>query len=361
MPYTRYFLVPDYYTKFACKCGDCRSTCCSGWGITVSMEEYFSLLGRDCSPELRRRLDTAFHLAEQRSPEHYAMVTPRFDGHCRLQADDGYCMLQRECGEDAIPAVCRYYPRAPRLFPFPECCTSASCELTLELLFSDSKPVEYVPVELTFKLPEPPESDFPADRYISIRLEAFALLGDRSRRFSERVRRLVYRLFELDGQSASKGSDAEPGVPLVLEFLSDLERTSENLKILMPEVREYYGSHSGSEALGKYVAGLDVKLEKLFVNHLFYKSFPNSFKSAENHLCEEAMALCMAVACTRLIAAARLDSRTEIPAVSETDFVDIVAQIFRVIEHSRFDECAVRFLRQKGMTSPDKLAALAEI
>lgn len=359
--YSKYFLVPDYYPKFACKCGDCRSTCCQGWGIPISMEEYFNLIGRECSPLLRQRLDAAFHLADKRSPEHYAMVTPRFDGHCRLQADDGYCMLQRECGEDAIPTVCRYYPRAPRLSPFPECCTSASCEKTLELLFADTNPVEYVPMELTFRITEPPTTDFPADRYIAIRIEAFALLGDRSLSFSQRVERLTYRLFEMDGQTSLPDNSApDADETLVLEFLSELERTSGTLRELMPNVREYYSRHSGTksaEILAKAVDELDIKLEKLFVNHLFYKSFPNAFVSAENHLCEEAMALCMAIACTKLISAAYLDR----PESCDTAFVDTIAQVFRVVEHSRFDECAVRFLRRKGFTSPGLIASLAEI
>ena len=94
MEITRTFLVPDYYPEFVCKCGECRACCCGcGWGIAVGMEEYFDLLGRDCSPELRDRLDTAFHLADDRSPEHYAMVTPKYDGSCRLQREDGLCMV----------------------------------------------------------------------------------------------------------------------------------------------------------------------------------------------------------------------------------------------------------------------------
>ena len=61
MPFTHAFLVPDIYPSFRCKGGSCRSTCCKGWGISVRMEEYFRLLGMDCPPEIRRRLDCAFY------------------------------------------------------------------------------------------------------------------------------------------------------------------------------------------------------------------------------------------------------------------------------------------------------------
>lgn len=353
MEITRTFLVPDYYPDFVCKCGECRSCCCGGWGIAVGMEEYFDLIGRDCSPELRSRLDTAFHLADDRSPEHYAMVTPRFDGRCRIQRDDGLCMLQRECGEMSLPSVCRTYPRAPRISPFPECCTSASCEKTLELLFENTKPVEYLPVELTFKLPGLPESDYPADAYIATRLEAFAILQDRSKPFGERLSTLSKRLYNKEDFCPSGGENADP-YALAVEFFEDLSRTSENFYELLPEIKAFQAGKSATKVLSEQIADLDVKLEKLFVNHLFYKSFPNSFKSRENHLAEEAMALCMGTAVTKLAAAAHL---CLIPG--EISFVDVVAKVFRVIEHSRFDECAVAFLRQKGALSLDFLSKLA--
>ncbi len=239
MSYKRSFLVPDYYPNFVCKCGDCRATCCGGWGIPIGMEEYFHLIGLECSPELRSRLDTAFHLADDRSPEHYAMVTPRFDGGCRLQADNGLCMLQRECGEGAIPTVCRYYPRAPRLYPYPECCTSGSCEKTLELLFADDAPVEFVSTELSFELPEPPTSDFPADEYISTRLEAFALLGDRSVPFEERVLKLAERLYNKEGMLQNDTGDID-ALALILELLQRLSSSSVTIEALLPSIEEYF-------------------------------------------------------------------------------------------------------------------------
>ena len=357
MEITRTFLVPDYYPEFVCKCGECRACCCGcGWGIAVGMEEYFDLLGRDCSPELRDRLDTAFHLADDRSPEHYAMVTPKYDGSCRLQREDGLCMLQRECGEFTLPAVCRTYPRAPRISPFPECCTSASCEKTLELLFADSDPVEYVPVELTFKLPGLPESDYPAGDYIATRLEAFAILGDRSKPFGERLVTLSERLYNNEGICPDGGANIDE-YQLVADFFADLSRTSPTFEALIPELNQF-DMRTTAEFLSARVNDLDVKLEKLFVNHLFYKSFPNSFKSRENHLAEEAMALCMAVALTKILAAAHLAT---VEGDSETAFIDSVAMTFRVIEHSRFDECAVRFLRARQAISLDFLAKLAKI
>ena len=108
MSFSHVFSVPAYYPNFHCKAGDCRHPCCSGWGITLSMKEYFNLIGMDCSPELRRRLDTAFHPVDVPSEERYACISPRWDGDCPLHLPNGYCALQCEHGEGAIPTVCRY-------------------------------------------------------------------------------------------------------------------------------------------------------------------------------------------------------------------------------------------------------------
>ena len=47
------YLAPDYYPSFRCKQGKCRAACCEGWPISVTMNDYFTLLGVECSPELR--------------------------------------------------------------------------------------------------------------------------------------------------------------------------------------------------------------------------------------------------------------------------------------------------------------------
>ena len=31
---------PEYYDSFSCKGSNCRQTCCGGWAITLSKEEY---------------------------------------------------------------------------------------------------------------------------------------------------------------------------------------------------------------------------------------------------------------------------------------------------------------------------------
>ena len=127
---TRDFLVPDDYADFSCKCGQCRHTCCDGWAVTFSREDYFRLLSVPCSPELRRKLDGALHLADDPTPERYAELLPNWEGHCPLQRADGLCALQAGCGEEAIPAAsARWMTTSARTVPpasaWWKCCCTA--------------------------------------------------------------------------------------------------------------------------------------------------------------------------------------------------------------------------------------------
>lgn len=159
MPEPDKLLVPEYYPAFRCKCGRCRATCCGGWGISISMQEYFRLLGLDCSPALRRRLDGALCPLEEPTEARYAQLLPDWRGVCPLQGQDGLCMLQQECGADALPPVCRHYPRGLRTAFGPACACSNSCEAVLEQLFCLEEPLAFLYVQAPAPLPctQPPE------------------------------------------------------------------------------------------------------------------------------------------------------------------------------------------------------------
>ena len=150
---TRDFLVPDNYADFHCKCGQCRHTCCDGWAVTFPREDYFRLLSVPCSPELRRKLDTSLHLADDPTPERYAELLPNWEGHCPLQRADGLCALQAECGEEAISSTCRYYPRGIRTMDDDECSCSASCERVVEMLLHRLPPMTFRRMRLSFAMP----------------------------------------------------------------------------------------------------------------------------------------------------------------------------------------------------------------
>ncbi len=329
MPYKNDFLVPEYYTRFACKCGDCRETCCRGWGIALSMDEYFHTIGTDCSDELRRRLDIAFRPATNPAPtpERYVMISHNWQGDCPIQAPDGYCMLHRECGEGAIPEICRRYPRAMRTKPIHECCTSSSCEHTLELLFEDEAPLRFCQAELEFledSFDEHPAAAIDAAEYTARREAVFAILADRSLSIDAR----------LDGIGRMLGVETVPRLSgaQTAELCELLARSSGALAALLEE-----GSADGGFSL-ESLPKMDIYIEKLLANHIFYKGFPHSFSDSTPR--DEMASLAAVIALHRYVCEPYLAKH----GWSMENFIDCTAKLFRMIEHSRFDESVARFV-----------------
>ena len=105
MKETHSFLMPNYFPDFSCKMGDCRAACCVGWPISISMQNYFHLLGMDCLQPLRERIDCGLHIYVHPTQERYACFEPRYNGDCPLRMSDGRCRLHAEMGEEVLPDI----------------------------------------------------------------------------------------------------------------------------------------------------------------------------------------------------------------------------------------------------------------
>lgn len=337
MPYKHEFLFPEYYADFACKCGDCRTTCCQKWGITLSQDDYFRVMNTEASPELRRRLDIAFKPAVNPAPtpERFAMISYNWIGRCPIQTDEGLCLLHREHGEGAIPEICRRYPRCIRVSPIHECCTSTSCEYTLELLYRDEAPVRFTTAEIEVfdeAFDTPAAAEIPVDEYKKSRKIAFEILSERTLTIDGRLEALANKFNAVLPYHIMPKED-------VKELYEKLLRTSTALSDAEDEVSRYYAADSDVERFClEDVPKMDIYLEKMLVNHVFYKAFPRSFK--DSTLREELASLVALRALHRYVTEAYL----AVHSWSIDNFVDVTAKLFRMIEHSRFDEIASRFV-----------------
>lgn len=337
MPYKHEFFFPEYYADFSCKCGDCRTTCCQKWGITLSQDDYFRVMNTDASTELRRRLDVAFKPAANPAPtpERFAMISFNWLGKCPIQTEEGLCLLHREHGEGAIPEICRRYPRCIRIAPIHECCTSTSCEYTLELLYRDDDPVRFITAEIEVfdeEFDTPAAADIPADEYMAARRKAFEILSDRSLTIDGRI-------VALATQFNAKLPSALNSHELAQELYDRLLPTSTALSDMEQEVSRYYDENSEIKRFYlEDIPKMDIYLEKMLVNHVFYKAFPRSFK--DSTVQEEIAALVALRALHRYVTEAYL----AVHSWSVDNFVDVTAKLFRMIEHSRFDEIASKFV-----------------
>ncbi len=390
MSEARAFLVPDYYTSFQCKGSDCRTCCCTGWGVSISMAEYFALLGLPCEPDLRTRLDCAFHLSDQPSPDHYAELNHRYDGDCPLRRADGLCRLHAECGEGALPAICRLYPRAPRTARAMECACANSCEATLELLISRSGPIRFERTGLVFDLADQhAELDsLKAQSYGPARAACLSALQLRNMPLPQRLMRLSRTVMAL-GESFVRKDPASVGAALRAcadpALPKPLARPNPALSLQVQQRMAHFcvqrescisgaceraqlalGLGSGPDvgvgqlsiAASRYRAASnrfkashpdwEVWFEQMLVNHAFYDGYP--FESHRGNLWEAHVALCAVYLLLRFLAVGTLAAEAGGQA-----FVDLMASAFRLIEHSGFDWNATLLLRSMGCDNMRRL------
>lgn len=139
-------LMPRYYKDFSCIMGDCHNTCCSGWKIEFSKKDYLSIKRAPKSEELEELVSQGMHrLREREHDGMYAEFPARGEDHCALQTPEGLCRLQLECGADALPKVCRVYPRMEQYTTAGlERALSPTCEGVLALLWDLPDGIDFV-------------------------------------------------------------------------------------------------------------------------------------------------------------------------------------------------------------------------
>lgn len=322
----QFFTVPDIWPAFACKCGKCRSCCCTGWNISISEDEYFRLVGMDCPAELRQKLDDAFYIPHDASPERYAMLNHNYLGDCPLRAGCGLCALQRIMGESAVPLICRLYPRAIDSAR-GEATLSNSCEAVAEAFLDHAEPLRFIP----FDIGEKAEGHAGAAE-LAVRGRCIALMQDR---------RLTLRY-----RIACVGSYIHAPRPVRMPFekrLSALLSLAELYGEISPSIGGY--CETAMENIGdcseeeyarlasrfeERAGNAKLVMEHMLVNHMFYTKFPYTAEAQNTN--DAFAAFCGVYGLLRLLAVGNPSYIT-----SSEKLVDVLCAAFRVIEHTRFD------------------------
>jgi len=314
------WFVPEYYSDFRCKCGECRNSCCTGWDIAIRRDEYYRLIGLECSEELHGRLECAFHPARSISPDHFQVISPDWRGDCHMHDENGLCMLHAECGEDALPEVCRMFPRS--LKKCGETCFAVctnSCEGVIEMLLALDGPLRFHMQSLA-ACPHEDRTGF--DRSCLEALQAPGLP------LPQRILRMVRK----DGSDATQ----EAAVDMLLSALERIAGSANSIADLTDgAMRRYSGAERGA-LYAQDVARFECDFpdwaqafENILANHLVYMNYP----CADERLDEDGAAwgLCAVYGLMRLFAAACLRDKN-----AQEDFVDVMAGIFRAVEHASF-------------------------
>ena len=373
----RLYTVPDIYTDFKCKAGSCRRSCCLGWHITVSMEEYYRLIGLDCGPELRRKLDGGVYMLERPTREKYAEFSKNYFGDCHMHGDDGLCILQCLHGEDVLPSVCRYYPRSPRTIHGNECSLSASCEGVCELLMSKKEPISFVeiPLEFNYSLPESVKSPV-TEFYIRVRSAFIKILQNRDYSLKDRIKTVVDAAEILsepfkktDKALMESACEACENIAFVNTYSSLTEDAFAESVYLIKRLTERYPIDKYTETVNKasfeeYKAlsedlvknhpEYEIYMEQILVNHIFYEGFPFSEEKEDIHASCASLIALYAVWKTALTTCLSNDDGDE-------SFADLTSDFYRMAENSNFDLCAAALLSESGFFAPESLKALCEL
>lgn len=217
-------LRPAYYDDFHCLAAGCRQSCCKEWRVSFDKKDYLALKRQTGSPELNKRMDHGLRRIRDKDnglpADHYAEFVLQ-DGVCPLLREDCLCHLQVEKGPEALPMVCRTFPRSEHysVSGYLERSLSPGCEGVLALLWDLPEGVEFradpLPKEKikarVLRDPSPILENFQA-----IRSTCIDLLQDRRRPLPERILLIGIALKEL-----ADGAEDVPSWPARTAALSE--------------------------------------------------------------------------------------------------------------------------------------------
>jgi len=289
------------------------------------MEEYYRLLGIDCSPALRRRLDTAFYTVDAPVPERFAAVDLRYDGDCPLHAEDGLCELHRQKGEASIPSVCRMYPRLVRT---GSCVCTNSCEAVLEALDG---------LDTALKLVEA-EYDYGGDVQEQGNIDP--IIPEEMAALSDVSLPLMERFLRMGRENGFAENTEKPCYSSEYEIITEMAQAGEALRLYaLPALEKIYpDAEVNYPLMAKEFEYKFPKWEMFFtnvlINHLLFVS-ADKVKSKKQHY----EALCQVYAMMRLVAVGSA-------ADGKNAVIDAFAGIFRYIEHADFASVSSRLMKR---------------
>ncbi len=367
------FLVPDYYSRFKCKGSDCRNTCCHGWKVTISRKEYYILHGLSCNKTLRAKIDRSFIPLSYPTKDRYAEIVHNENHDCPLLLENGHCSLHAHFGEKILPTVCRYYPRGPRIDYINESSCTNSCERTLELLFEDLNPIHFIQKELTFQMVFPKSTVKEDDKsiYLKVRSFCFDILSNRHISLPRRIQEVGKVLYALDKDKMVILDEIDLSTthyPInILETLAVLIslstwfiENSESLSPLFQKSVALFENQNIEQIYRQQVENFElhypeyeIYYEKMLINNLFFREFP--FQEYTKNFIEEYKALCGKYLIIRFLGITLTNEFSKIE-----DLIDIMAKVFRVIAHTKFEQTIVAILNNQGIDTYQDLGKLIQ-
>lgn len=306
-------------------------------------------------------MEGAFDIADCPTSERYALINEGKSGYCPLIDDEGYCSLQRACGENVLPMVCRMYPRSVKKGILHELSCSGSCEKTLELLTENTDNIYFEEMALDIGEDVGVETNITTAEQMKKRRLSIEQLRERSKSLYERfcsigcimnddltdIESAVPHIGENEFASLIKlifrfehMSDAlRQCIPAALKNIGISNDTSLNEETLRDVAKKY---DAAKEHLFSVLPDADIYFEKIMINHIFYEQFP--YTRPEMGTSDAFLALCMAYIIIRFLSVCYMADKSE-----KSDFIRVIASSFRFIEHTDFYRNSVIVMRQEEL------------
>lgn len=383
-------LVPDYFSHFNCKMGECRHACCQGWPVTISMQNYFKLLGMECSKELRDRLDRSLLMLDRPTEDAYARFSHDYEGNCAIRMKDGRCPIHAHLGEDLLPDICRLYPRGFRFDEGKyEVSLSNSCEAVAEIFYQKKDVITFSEQSMTVALPKlgKRRSFFETlGKSREIRLFLISIIQNRNFRLPTRILQLGKALDSLeiilaemdksaltalldkkatenfiDSASPSK-EELAVGLTIAKSAVNILDRHSNSINEYGLRALAYFENGDDSmelynkalTALNNGCPDIEIFFEHLLVNHMFFSVFP--FQDRPDSLKMEFTTLCAVYTLLRFLVLGNCGTD-----FNKTVLIDTVSAFFRHVSHTDFERYASRLMYDCGCNAPDALTGLLKL
>ena len=240
----------------------------------MSMQEYFRLIGMECSETLHQKLECALIRVKDPSPKRYAMINPNWLGDCPMHDTDGLCMLHRECGIEALSSVCRLYPRRLQEHGGKNICVcSTSCEAVVEMLMQETKPLTLREEEL----------EVTAVLHDEDRDETYEKMRIALRLLQKRAMPLTQRLAVLCGCEGMEG-DCVKAFAQTMDMLSHFSAFSSSLEEFGADAILRYGAgdreayavyQQDAQRFESHAPHWRELFERILTNHMLYVEYPD--------------------------------------------------------------------------------------
>lgn len=325
---TNKWIMPSYYKDFKCKCDKCRHTCCSLWKIPVSQDEYFKLIGMDCSKELQDKLDIAFEDPKTKDEKTYKYISFNWLGNCPMQKD-GLCLLHKEKGEDKLPRICRLFPRSLKKINnqlIASC--SSSCEAVVEMLIQQDS------LQVTEDyLNEEPQIVKTLDEDVINELNEFTIiLKDRSTTLVQSIKAICL-IINKEEFINDYNLDINP-VNETLNLLNRFSNSDNFLSDINKEIRDRYIDNLYQYEIDKEIFEKKYPkwmyyFENIINNSLMYECFP--FVDDRFDKTKAYKGLCACYGLLRLVTIGYTSIHNDDEAL-----VDSISELFHLIDHTAF-------------------------